>query len=99
VPSYDIPPAYIDDHARQFRFSNESTTDDHAMHLVGYAERKNGTWYLVKDSGSGAHNNASAPGYYYMHEDYLKLKMMSFTVHRDAVKDLLARFRDKASLK
>ncbi len=99
VPSYDIPSEYIDAHARQFRFSNKSTTDDHAMHLVGFAQRDNGMWYLVKDSGSGGHNNESAPGYYYMHEDFLKLKMMSFTVHRDAVKDILKKFPEKISLK
>jgi len=99
VPTYDIPSDYIDENARQFRFSNHSTTDDHAMHLVGFANRKNGTWYLVKDSGSGGHNNRTAPGYYYMHEDFLKLKMMSFTVHRDAVKDILVKFPEKMSLK
>jgi bleomycin hydrolase len=96
VPSYDIPSAYIDDYARQMRFSNGSTTDDHAMHLVGYADRANGTWYLIKDSGSGGQNNQSAPGYWYMHEDFIKLKMTSFTVHKDAVKDVLSKFPKKS---
>jgi bleomycin hydrolase len=39
IPTFDIPPAEIDDNARQFRFSNQTTTDDHGMHLVGYCER------------------------------------------------------------
>lgn len=95
IPSYDIPSAYIDENARQLRFSNGSTTDDHAMHLVGYAERKNGTWFLIKDSGSGGHNNQTAPGFWYMHEDFVKLKMTTFTVHKDAVKDLLPKFQKK----
>ncbi|MFY9311283.1 MAG: C1 family peptidase [Bacteroidia bacterium] len=96
VPTYDIPSAYIDEYSRQMRFSNGSTTDDHAMHLVGYAERKNGTWFLIKDSGSGGHNNQTAPGYWYMHEDFVKLKMTTFTVHKDAVKDLLPKFQKKS---
>ncbi len=96
VPSYDIPSANIDDMARQMRFSNGSTTDDHAMHLVGYADRANGTWYLIKDSGSGGQNNQSAPGYWYMHEDFIKLKMTSFTIHKDAVKDVLSKFQKKS---
>ncbi|MDQ3046780.1 MAG: peptidase C1 [Bacteroidota bacterium] len=96
IPTYDIPSAYIDENARQMRFSNGSTTDDHAMHLVGYAERSNGMWYLVKDSGSSGHNNQSAPGYWYMHEDFIKLKMTSFTVHKDAVKEILAKFPKKS---
>src|ERR1035437_4744907 len=95
IPSYDIPSAYIDEYARQMRFSNGSTTDDHGMQLVGYEEKTNGTWYLIKDSGSGGHNNQTAPGYWYMHEDFIKLKMMNITVHKDAVKEILAKFPKK----
>ncbi len=95
VPTFDIPSAYIDENARQFRFSNGSTTDDHAMHLVGYLEKPNGMWFLIKDSGSGGHNNTNSPGYWFMHEDYVKLKMMTITLHKDAVKDLLAKFPKK----
>ena len=95
VPTYDIPSAYIDEYARQLRFSNGATTDDHAMHLVGYADRANGTWFLIKDSGSGGQNNQSAPGYWYMHEDFVKLKMTTFTVHKDAVKEILSKFHEK----
>lgn len=96
IPTYDIPSAYIDENARQFRFLNGSTTDDHAMHLVGYTEKKNGTWFLIKDSGSGGHNNKTAPGYWFMHEDYIKLKMTTFTIHKDALKDYLPKFQKKS---
>jgi bleomycin hydrolase len=89
VPSYDIPSAYIDENARLLRFLNGATTDDHAMHIIGFAERSNGTWYLVKDSGAGGHANAEHSGYWYMHEDYIKLKMMTATVHKSAVKEIL----------
>ena len=92
VPTYDIPSEYIDENARQMRFSNKSTTDDHAMHLVGYLDREDGTWFLLKDSGSGAHNNQNSKGYYFYHEDYVKLKMVSYTVHKDAVAKILEKF-------
>lgn len=96
VPTFDIAPEDINDNARQFRFSNETTTDDHGMHVVGYYQDKEGTdWYLVKDSGSGSRNNdENAPefGYYFFRNDYIKLKMMNFLVHKDAVKDLLEKF-------
>lgn len=95
VPTYDIPSAYIDENARQLRFSNGTTTDDHAMHLVGYVEKPNGTWFLIKDSGSGGHNNQNSPGYYYYHEDFVKLKMMTFTIHKDAAKEILQKFQGK----
>lgn len=99
IPTYDIPSAYIDENARQFRFTNGTTTDDHALHLVGYTEKPNGTWFLIKDSGSGGHNNINAPGYYFYHEDFVKLKMMTFTVNREAVKDVLAKFPKKMTMK
>ena len=95
VPTYDIPAEYIDEDSRQFRFSNETTTDDHGMHLVGYLEKDGKDWYLIKDSSSGSRNNDhDAPefGYYFFHEDYVKLKMMGFTIHKDAVKDILKEF-------
>ena len=99
IPDYDIPSAYINEDARQFRFSNETTTDDHGMQLIGYLENYKGSgkdWYLIKDSSSGSRNVGSENpnfGYYFFHEDYIKLKMMGFTVHKDAVKDLLKKFK------
>ncbi len=95
IPSFDIPVADIDDNARQFRFSNGTTTDDHGMHLIGWYEKDGSDWYLIKDSGSGSRNNDEASpefGYYFFRGDYIKLKMMSFLVHKDAVKDLLGKF-------
>ncbi|MCK4663084.1 MAG: hypothetical protein KAT68_09480 [Bacteroidales bacterium] len=96
IPTFDIPTEYIDEDARQFRFSNESTTDDHGMHLVGYLEKDGKDWYLIKDSSSGSRNNdVNVPefGFYFFHEDYVKLKMMGYTVHKDAVKDILKKFK------
>lgn len=92
VPAFDIPSSAIDENARQFRFSNGTTTDDHGIHIVGYAERDGVDWYLVKDSGAGSRNN-SHPGYYFYHEDYVKLKMLGFTVHKEFVADLLKKAR------
>jgi bleomycin hydrolase len=95
IPTFDIPAEYINDNARQFRFSNGTTTDDHGMHLVGYCSKDGADWYLIKDSGSGSRNNdEKAPefGYYFFRGDYIKLKMMSFLVHKDAVKELLGKF-------
>jgi bleomycin hydrolase len=98
VPDYDIPSEYITEDARQFRFSNETTTDDHGMQLIGILENYNDTgkdWYLIKDSSSGSRNVGEDDprfGYYFFHEDYIKLKMMGLTVHKDAVKDILKKF-------
>jgi bleomycin hydrolase len=99
IPDFDIPSAYINEDARQFRFSNETTTDDHGMQVIGILENYKGLgkdWYLIKDSSSGSRNvDPTNPnfGYYFFHEDYIKLKMMGFTVHKDVVKDLLKKFK------
>ncbi|HSL89689.1 MAG TPA: C1 family peptidase [Ignavibacteriaceae bacterium] len=92
VPTFDIPSEYINEDARQFRFSNKTTTDDHGIHLVGYQVKDGLMWFLIKDSGAGSRNNGDI-GYYFYHEDYVKLKMMSFMVHKDAVLDLLKKFK------
>lgn len=91
VPDFDIPSEYINDDARQFRFSNKTTTDDHGVHVVGWMEINDNEWYLIKDSGASA-RNGNAKGYYYFHEDYIKLKIMDFMIHKDAVGDLLDKF-------
>jgi bleomycin hydrolase len=96
VPTFDIPSEYIDENARQMRFSNGSTTDDHGMHVVGFLEKNGKTWFLVKDSGAGSKTGGKANnknyGYYFFHEDYIKLKMIDLLVHRDVVKDILTKF-------
>ena len=92
VPDFDIPSAYIDENARQFRFSNKTTTDDHGIHLVGYLDRPDQNWYLIKDSGSGSRNGKNK-GFYFFTEDYVKLKIMDYIIHKDAFKDEIKKFK------
>jgi bleomycin hydrolase len=94
VPTFDIPSEFIDENARQFRFSNKTTTDDHGIHLVGYMEKDGKDWYLIKDSGSGS-RNIGDKGFYFYHEDYVKLKIMDFMVHKDAVENILKKFKEQ----
>lgn len=91
VPSFDIPSEYIDENARQMRYSNNTSGDDHGIHLVGYKKQDGKYWFLIKDSGSSSFNGENK-GYYFYHEDFVKLKMLSFTIHRDAVVDILKNF-------
>lgn len=91
VPTFDIPSNYIDEYSRQFRFSNGTTTDDHGIHLVGYTTIDDAMWFLIKDSGSGSRNTEDK-GFYFYHQDYVKLKIMDFMVHKDMFKDYLLKF-------
>ena len=94
VPSFDIPSEYINDDAREFRFNNGTTGDDHGIHLIGSQDRNGRTWFLIKDSGAGS-RNGNAKGFYFYDEDYVKLKIVDFMVNKNVVKDLLAKFSSK----
>ncbi len=88
VPSFDIPSEYIDENARQMRLSNESTTDDHCMLLIGYYPTSTMNWYLLKDSGAGAFHGTQ-DGYRFVTEDYIRLKMMNVLLHKLGGKPIL----------
>jgi len=57
---------------------------------------KNGKdWFLIKDSGSGSRNgDESAPEFWILllSGDFIKLKMMDYIVHKDALKDIMVKF-------
>jgi bleomycin hydrolase len=91
IPTFDIPQAYIDQDAREFRLDNGSTTDDHGVHLVGWTSVGGEDWFLIKDSARAA-RKAPPEGYLFYRADYVKLKMMTYTVHKDFAKDVLAKF-------
>jgi bleomycin hydrolase len=66
------------------------------MHLIGFTELAGKDWYLIKDSGAGSRNCAKDSknfGYYFFHEDYIKLKMMDFMVHKDMLKEYMSKFK------
>ncbi len=74
----------IDSKLRQEAFDNQSTTDDHGMHIVAkYMEETSQTpYYLVKNSW-GIDNPAN--GYLYASENYLKYKTISILVNKNGV--------------
>ncbi len=74
----------IDSKHRQEAFDNQSTTDDHGMHIVAqYMEENSQTpYYLVKNSW-GTDNPAN--GYLYASENYLKYKTISILVNKNGV--------------
>jgi len=88
VPSFDIPNKYIDQDSREFRFFNGTTDDDHGVHLLAYKKVGGRDWFLIKDSARSA-RHGDHWGYYFYRDDYIKLKMLTYMVHKDAVKDLL----------
>ena len=92
IPSFDIPQQYINQNAREYRIDNKTTDDDHGIHLVGYTRYKGQDWFLIKDSGRSA-RWGKFEGYYFFRSDYIKLKMLTYTVHKDILKNILAKMK------
>jgi bleomycin hydrolase len=87
IPDYDIPVSAISQEAREYRFSNGTTTDDHLMQIVGYRAFGGEDWFLVKDSWRTAWK-AGTGGYMFYHSSYMKLKALAFLVHKDAIPEV-----------
>lgn len=94
VPEFDIAGDNITQEAREFRFNNGTTTDDHLMHIVGYKRNHGNDWFLVKDSWRTAWDG-QYPGYYFFHGDYIKLKALAFLVHKDGVPEIVEKITKK----
>lgn len=68
---------------RQRSFDDQSTTDDHLMHMTGIAKDPKGNmYYLIKNSWG---DELGHKGYLYMSEDYFQLKTIAIMVHKDAI--------------
>lgn len=94
IPSFDIPREYIDQAARELRIFNETTDDDHDMHLVGTTRVADYDWFLIKDSMAAA-QRGPFKGYMFYREDYVKLKMLTYVVHQDAVRAVIKDFEPR----
>jgi bleomycin hydrolase len=93
VPTFDIPGEYIDQSAREYRFFNTSSTDDHGIHMVGHTVVDNHDWFLIKDSNRSS-RAGRFEGYYMYRDDYVKLKMLTIMVHKDQVREILEKVGD-----
>jgi bleomycin hydrolase len=92
IPDFDIPQTKINQSSRELRFDNHTSEDDHGLHLVGIAQAGGHDWFLIKDSGRSA-RWGKFEGYYFYRDDFIRLKMLTFTVHKQAVPELLSRFK------
>ncbi len=88
VPSFDVPPGYIDQDSRELRIYNGTTGDDHGVHLLAAKKIDGRDWFLIKDSAR-ASRKGKFNGYLFYRDGYVKLKMLSYIVHADVVRDIM----------
>ena len=93
IPEFDIPAGAINQSARDFRFNNKSTTDDHLMHIVGYQQLNGQDWFLVKDSWRDAFEG-KYKGYFFYHGDFVKLKVLAYMVNKEGVPQIVKRVKE-----
>jgi len=93
IVPWDLPQSSINQYSRELRIYNKTSEDDHGIHLVGITRKDGHDWFLIKDSGSSAYYG-EYKGYYFFRDDFVKLKMLSFMVHKDAVADILKKFEN-----
>ena len=69
---------------RQEGFDNQTTTDDHGMHITGIVKDQKGTKYFIVKNSWGLDNN-QCDGYFYASYPYVKYKTMNILIHKDAI--------------
>ena len=88
----DVKEAEVTQQMRQEAFENLSTTDDHLMHIVGTAKDQYGNlFYVVKNSWG---ENRPHDGLVYVSEAYMRMKTISFSMHKDALDKKLRKALD-----
>jgi len=69
---------------RQESFDNHTTTDDHLMHLTGIAKDQEGTKFYYTKNSWGTKDRKYG-GYWYMSEQYVRLKVIAIMIHKNAI--------------
>jgi bleomycin hydrolase len=77
----------IDAQRRQREFENYATTDDHLMHMIGYANGPDGKrYYIIKNSWGTAN---VYKGFQYISTPYVAMKTIGIVLHKDAIPEEL----------
>ena len=83
----EIVEADVTQESRQKGFDNQTTTDDHLMHIVGLATDQSGKKYFVIKNSWGQGN--AYGGRQYISMAYFRAKTIAVLIHKDAVKRVL----------
>ena len=78
---------------RQEAFDEQTTTDDHGMHITGIVKDQKGTkYFIVKNSWGTKYNQKD--GYFYASFPYVRYKTMNIMIHKDALSKSLKKKLD-----
>ncbi len=71
---------------RQVAYDEQTTTDDHGMHVTGICSDQNGDKYFIVKNSWGDGNYCS--GYLYASFPYARYKTMNIMIHKDAISNI-----------
>ena len=75
---------WVTQQERQDAFDEQTTTDDHGMHITGMIKDQNGKkYFIVKNSWGTKYNQCD--GYFYASFPYVRYKTMNIMIHKDAL--------------
>ena len=75
---------WVTQQERQDAFDEQTTTDDHGMHITGLIKDQNGKkYFIVKNSWGTKYNQCD--GYFYASFPYVRYKTMNILIHKDAL--------------
>ena len=75
---------WVTQQERQDAFDEQTTTDDHGMHITGIVKDQKGTkYFIVKNSWGTKYNQCD--GYFYASFPYVRYKTMNIMIHKDAL--------------
>lgn len=84
----------VTDSLRLDAYNRKMTTDDHGMHIYGYAKDQNGTQYFMVKNSWGENNKYK--GTWYMSEKFIAFKTLNIAIHKDALpKDIKKKLKIK----
>ncbi len=79
---------WVTQEERQKAFDEQTTTDDHGMHITGIVKDQKGTkYFIVKNSWGTEYNECG--GYFYASFPYVRYKTMNIMIHKDALPESL----------
>jgi bleomycin hydrolase len=79
-----FPEVKVTQESREAGYDNNSTTDDHLMHMTGMVKDQNGTKYYVTKNSWGTDRSPFA-GYVNISENYVRAKTIAIMVNKSAI--------------
>ena len=79
-----FPEVNVTQESREAGYDNNSTTDDHLMHLTGMVKDQNGTKYYVTKNSWGTERNPFG-GYLNMSVNYVRAKTIAIMVNKNSL--------------